>query len=473
MNKTIRSLLSGSALVCVGFAPALVNAQSMNQEQMLRRMEALESELQALKGQMATTQATAATAQAAAQKAAADNSGVKVSTAGGIKVETTDGNFSASLGGRLLVDQAFYDEDKTRMGDGAEVRSIRLDVTGQVYKDWIYKLQADFGVGINNGSAVLKDTYFGYQGWGPLVEILAGNYLEPISLDNMTSNKYTTFMEPALPQQTLQDRRLGVQVTARGSNWTAAGGIFSANVDTTGNDPAGEGDSGWDLSGRFTYAPIMTKTEVVHLGFGINDRNPNSEALRYRARPESHETGARLIDTGAIANVTDAITFEPEAAVVLGPFHSEAEYQWLTVHRGAGSPDLDFHGWYAVAGWFLTGEVRPYQLKDTPYSADFARVKPLHNLGDGGFGAFEVAARYSSLDLSDANVRGGGERDVTLGLNWYVNPFVRFMFNYVKVDTDNEANPAGLGNAANLIPGNANAGNDDPSIFQLRGQVDF
>ena len=229
-------------------------------------------------------------------------------------METTDGNFSASLGGRLLVDQAFYDEDKTRMGDGAEVRSIRLDVTGQVYKDWIYKLQADFGAGINNGSAVLKDTYFGYQGWGPMFEILAGNYLEPISLDNMTSNKYTTFMEPALPQQTLQDRRLGVQVTARGSNWTAAGGIFSANVDTTANDPGGEGDSGWDLSGRFTYAPIMTKTALVHLGFGINDRNPNSEALRYRARPESHETGARLIDTGAITNVANALTIEPEAA---------------------------------------------------------------------------------------------------------------------------------------------------------------
>jgi phosphate-selective porin OprO/OprP len=277
-------------------------------------------------------------------------------------------------------------------------------------------------------------------------------------------------MEPALPQQTLLGRRVGAQATARGANWTAAGGLFSSVAADTA--PA-ETDSGWALAGRFTFAPILTKTEVLHLGIGVQDYGPNNETLRYRARPESHVTGARFIDTGAagIANADSVITVQPEIAAVFGPVHAAAEYQWTEVKRSAGSPDLNFGGWYAQLGWFITGEVRPYQMKDTPYSADFGRVKPLHSVGDGGFGAFEVAARYSALDLSSENVRGGGERNITLGLNWYLNPFARLMFNYVKVNNDNEA----LGNAAvaNLLPGVTSGSDDDPSIYEMRAQIDF
>jgi len=193
--------------------------------------------------------------------------------------------------------------------------------------------------------------------------------------------------------------------------------------------------------------------------------------VRYRARPESHVTAARFIDTGAagITNANNAVIYQPELALVFGSFHMQGEYQWLNVERGNGSPTLNFHGWYAQAGWFLTGEVRRYLIRDTPDSATFGRVRPRNNLGDGGFGAFEIAARYSGLDLSDRDVRGGTERNITLGLNWYVNPYMRFMFNYIRVNNDNEA----LGNVANLIPPNANGSNDDPRVYQLRGQVDF
>jgi phosphate-selective porin OprO/OprP len=487
MPRVVPTLLAQALFATV---PVAVEAQTSDPLQ--ARIEALERELAALKSEIraradaekkaasapaaaaaaptvATAPAVAAVPAAAAPPTAAGPD-VKVTTPGGIRVETSDGNFSAVLGGRLFVDQAFYDEDKTRMGDGAEIRSARIEIGGTLYKDWFYKIQADFGAGVGSGSAVFKDAYIGYQGIAPF-EFTVGNQLEPISLDALTSGKYLTFMEPALPVQSLPDRRLGAKVSARGSNWTAAAGLFSSNVDTTANDPAGEGDSGWDVGGRVTFAPLFNDTQLVHLGFAVNDRNPNSEILRYRARPESHVTAARFIDTGAagITNANNAVIYQPELALVFGSFHMQGEYQWLNVERGNGSPTLNFHGWYAQAGWFLTGEVRRYLIRDTPDSATFGRVRPRNNLGDGGFGAFEIAARYSGLDLSDRDVRGGTERNITLGLNWYVNPYMRFMFNYIRVNNDNEA----LGNVANLIPPNANGSNDDPRIYQLRGQVDF
>jgi phosphate-selective porin OprO/OprP len=54
-------------------------------------------------------------------------------------------------------------------------------------------------------------------------------------------------------------------------------------------------------------------------------------------------------------------------------------------------------------------------------------------VGKGGFGAWEVVARYSTTDLSDAAIAGGEERNVTLGLNWYPAPSLRFMLDYVHV----------------------------------------
>ena len=50
---------------------------------------------------------------------------------------------------------------------------------------------------------------------------------------------------------------------------------------------------------------------------------------------------------------------------------------------------------------------------------------------NSGWGAFQVAARYSRLDLNSGAVQGGELRDTTLGINWYLNPALRWSFNYV------------------------------------------
>jgi len=65
-------------------------------------------------------------------------------------------------------------------------------------------------------------------------------------------------------------------------------------------------------------------------------------------------------------------------------------------------------------------------------------VKPKTNfsLKNGGWGAWQVAARYSHLDLDDHNIRGGNEDNITLGVNWHWNPNVRVMLNYVMASVD-------------------------------------
>jgi phosphate-selective porin OprO/OprP len=42
-----------------------------------------------------------------------------------------------------------------------------------------------------------------------------------------------------------------------------------------------------------------------------------------------------------------------------------------------------------------------------------------------------VATRWSSINLTDSGISGGRLNDITLGVNWYLNPYTRIMWNYI------------------------------------------
>ena len=87
-------------------------------------------------------------------------------------------------------------------------------------------------------------------------------------------------------------------------------------------------------------------------------------------------------------------------------------------------------------GYFLTGESRGYDKRMGKYD----RVKPLENFflvrdENGrvqyGLGAWELAYRYSYLNLNDSSIQGGVYSEHTVGLNWYWNPNIKFQINYI------------------------------------------
>jgi phosphate-selective porin OprO/OprP len=113
---------------------------------------------------------------------------------------------------------------------------------------------------------------------------------------------------------------------------------------------------------------------------------------------------------------------------------------YVPVQQTAG-PDLDFHGGYAYVSYFLTGEHRPY-IKDQgihgrviPFE-NFFRVRSCDGPIVTGKGAWEIAARVSYIDLTDENIVGGVEKNGTLGLNWYLNPYTRVKWEYIVAHLD-------------------------------------
>lgn len=390
--------------------------------------------------------------QAAEEKAEVDEklaeatkpSDVEISTNGGLKVKTRDGKFETKLGGRLQLDAATYGGEP-ELGDGTDVRRARLNLQGRMYYDWGFRLQYDF---VDEGSRGIKDAYVSYSGVEHL-ELKVGHFRDPFSLQTQTSTNDVMFMERSLPAAFDAGRHLGMMASTNHKHWTLAGGLFGDSVGNGGG--TGTEDEGWGVSSRVTWAPMNEKTEVLHLGLGLNYRETGgSNAARFRQQPETHVAGVNIVDTGSIAMVNDFMKVGAEIATVQGPFSAQAEYITTSVKRDSGS-DLDFDGWYAQASYFLTGESRQYK------DGKFSRISPKSIVGEGGIGAWELALRFSTLDLTDAEIDGGEADSLTLGMNWYPTATLRFTANYVDVLD---------------VKGGANDG-DEPSVFQLRSQWAF
>ena len=357
-----------------------------------------------------------------------DEAGWEVGWKDSFYFNSPDGDFKLKIGGRLHADWTFADADDSlesafgEIGDGSEFRRARLYLSGLLYGNVEFKLQYDFA----SGDADVKDAYIGFKDT-PVGNLRIGHIKEPFSLDELTSSKYLAFLERGLPNALAPSRNTGIQLSDRiGERFTWAVGAFRES-DGLG---LSEGDGKLNLTGRVTGLPIYLDSgrRLLHLGLGLSHKDLGEADFRLRQRPEAHQT-PRFVDTGSLA--TDAnLLANLELAVISGPFWASAEYLSADVDAPLlGDPS--FGGYTVEAGYFLTGEHRPYK----PSAATFSRVRPKRNFArGGGGGAWEIAVRASSLDLSDAGVDGGEMDNFALAVNWYVNPASRVALNFVHSD---------------------------------------
>lgn len=361
------------------------------------------------------------------------------------EVTSADKEFSLRVGGRIQADAATYSEDSRKHNDGTEMRRARLFVQGTLWDAWKYKLQYDF---VNSGSSGIADAYIQYtasKAW----KFTVGHFKQPFSLQNMTSSKYITFTERGLPHLFTPGRGIGVGVGRSSQNWSLNAGIFGEGIDGA----SGDEDEGFALTGRATVAPILTKQQHLHLGASASYQNSGSiDAIRFRDRPESHVTNTREVDSGSI-NADSNLRAVGEAAYTFGSFSLQSEFYYVDIDRDGASPDLDFSGYYAEASWFLTDDMRNYSGSKGSYG----KVKPRSIVGKGGMGAWQLAVRFSSVDLNDGDITGGNAQNLSLGLNWFATNNIRMSANYVNVLD---------------VEGGAGAG-DEPEAFQMRAQVEF
>jgi len=426
------------------------------------REEAEQREAGVRAAQQAADKAVAVAAAAPAVSSGPEDWSFKWSN--GFKLERNDGFHKFKFGGRIQNDWAAIGRDDNlkdvfSQGTGTEFRRARIFFEGTLYEQLFFKAQYDFA----DGDTDFNDVYVGLKGLGWLGQMQVGHAKEPFSLEQMTSSKYLTFMERSLANAFVPGRNTGfaAQNTLLEKKLLWQVGAYR-NADDFGDGFSDNGD--YNITARLAGVPIYADegSKVLHLGASYSHQFRGGDfAERYRQRPESH-LADRIVDTqspnGADIPTNGVDLMDVAAAVVWGPASAQAEYIHAFVD-GDGVSDTDYWGSYIEASYFLTGEHRNYELG----KGRFGRVKPKENFNSrtGHWGAWEVAARFSYLDLNDDFVKGGEVWDVTLGLNWYLYPNARISLNYIHSEVDDR-----------LTTFNPNL-DGDANIGQMRFQIDF
>lgn len=342
---------------------------------------------------------------------------VEVTTHGGIKVATTDGEFETRLRGRLMVDAADYRGDP-EMGDGTNIRRARLAWTGKIYRDWGFQLDYDFTEG-----GKLRDSFIGYYGFED-TRIRTGLMEIPFQLQYRGNSSNSQLIERSLLGAFGGDRYIGLMTDTKKQHWTTALGLFGETA-TTQNPIV---DEGWGIGARLTLAPINNETDrLLHFGVASIYRNvEDGGVIEFSDEPEARVAGNNIVDTGDIENVNSFTRYGLELAMVIGRMSAQSEYVLTTVDRSL-TEDLQFSGWHFQTGFFLTDDSLNYER------GDFGSPSPNLRVGAGGIGAWELTWRYSSLDLNNNSINGGEIQNMTFGVNWYPVPLLRFSANYINV----------------------------------------
>jgi phosphate-selective porin OprO/OprP len=364
---------------------------------------------------------------------------------------------SGKVGAKFAVDAAAYATGPQFQGfdDGIELRRARVYAKGDCLL--LLPVSYELEVGYVPNEFYIENSYLAFRNIDWIGDFKVGQYQPPMGLDAITSSRDITLMETAAPMEALAPGvnagiEIGRPVFNQRATWKL--GLFTDGV---GQDVGDATKNYGRAISRITALPIYRanpdhpdSATLLHLGLSANVLYSASSSVRYRSRPESH-LAPYVIDTGDMT-AEGALVAGAEAAWVNGPFSVQGEYLRSWVREDNGQVP-SFGGFYASVSWFLTGESRPYDRQQ----ACFARVIPRHNFdwGKTGWGAWEIAGRFSYVDLDSADVHGGRLSMVMTGVNWYLYSHLKCRFEY------------GFGHVSGRQPeGNLN-------IFQTRIEVDF
>ena len=359
------------------------------------------------------------------------------------------GGTELSLGGNLQYDLNRFSGDGyngAALEDDDAWRRQELGLT--LRRKGVYELGVtyDFHARSWNDVALRVETkaVFGRD----LGKVRIGQMKVPLGFEGNTGTRAVSFLEASLPTQAFyENRRSGIDWAFERERYIANVGYFFES-DLQGNN---KGDT---AAFRLAWTPRKAAGDVLHLGIAAAQERPDSEvnglgvtvhpSVRWRAKPEATLTPYRFVDSGTLSRVDRIDRTGLEALWIRGPWSLQGEYLRQKTTRELGLPSYSADGGYVLGSWLVTGESRGYS------GGNVTNPKP-----KGRYGAVELLARYSRIDLDSDGISGGQEHNWTLGANWYITPYLKFQANYVKSDATRGALSA------------------DPSVFQLRAQMHF
>jgi phosphate-selective porin OprO/OprP len=472
MLRFSASLFVGAAFVALS-GPALAQGQKPAQAKPDPRVEALEQKLRDVEQRLAEIKA--AETQNDNRAAVMD---LKRSTSnqykdlsdrldnrpavrlddGRFTVASPNGDFSLALRSLVQFDYGYFAQgknpDSVDLNSGSNFRRAQIGLVGTAWRDWSYNFTYDFGGNGIEKNGYIYYAYLEYDGLKPFA-IRAGAMAPFVGIEDATGSGDLQFLERPSSVDIARNiagapGREGIEAFVQGDTYLvslAYTGKKTTDAATFDSQQALVGRTSW-LAVSNSNMKLLLDADFTHV-FRLADAAPNTTApnvFSFSNGPELAVDASKTVNTGNIdaGSVTE---FGFESAAEYGGLYGQGGWFHYGVTRHTALPNPDFSGWYVQAAYSLTGEQHAYD----PTTASFRSLRPDHPLGTrGGWGAWEVTARYSNIDLdfmpfaaTAAGGIAGGQQDVwNVGVNWYPTNGLRFMVNYYNIHVDHVNAPA-------------------------------
>jgi phosphate-selective porin OprO and OprP len=426
-------------------------------------------------------------------------------TNNGLWFESPDKVFQFHVGGRTQMDTSFFSADNQvqhgpkgigNLRDGVDARRMRVRLEGAMYENMLFCTEFDFinssipqgrtGAGpptsVANtpaaGIPVPLDLWVTFRNIPYIGHIRIGNQKEPMGFERLSSSRFLNFMERSYnndafyaPYDNGFVPGISTFSTYADRNGTYALGVFKNVTNPYAYDVGG---GNYKVTGRLTGLLLYEDEglEVMHLGISARESGYDNGFQRFRVRGDERagisNTWPLYANTPVFAGHGGQQDLNLESVNVFGPWTIDAEYLFHWSHNAelpkqSSVGTVFYSGGYVEVLYFLTGEHRAYVRE----SGLFDRVVPRKDAywvegkkgapNEHGFGAWQVGVRYNYLNLNDKGIDGGMLNDLTFGLNWFINPNMKFQANY---SLTSRGSPGGLSNG--LIQG-----------FGMRYAMDF
>ncbi|HZS08152.1 MAG TPA: porin [Blastocatellia bacterium] len=336
-------------------------------------------------------------------------------------LRSTDGNFETNITGYVQFDGRGYQEGN-HPANTFLVRRARLAAEGKLFRYFDYKVQADLA---DTNGTLLRDAYVNVHRIDAL-QFRFGHFKEPFSQEELRSSSNLDFVERSLANNLAPSRSPGLMVSGvinKGTFEYQAGLFNGKGLQALNTTSTPEGV----LRLRATPWKASSSIWLRGLSFGgAVARGRSQGGLSIRGQSESRSFTFFTPEPVA-GKITRA---NGEVSWLAGPASFRAEYDQTSQGRenlgpgGTNLPGVVGKAYMAQFTYLITGE----------YKTD-TTINPRRNLfgdgrGDAGFGAWELKARYSNLQISDSTARSNRADSFYFGTNWYLNRFVRHVVDF-------------------------------------------
>ncbi|MCE9583165.1 MAG: OprO/OprP family phosphate-selective porin [Planctomycetes bacterium] len=411
----------------------------------------------------------------------AETGGVPISLAydDGLHFRSGDGKLDFTLNGDLITHGTFYQHGEARGKDTFTIKEAQVTLEGKMFERWLVHV----GMELRPGAEALYEGYVEFDVWG-LAKLRAGQFLLPYSEEAFEYVKWQDMPENSLVDLHAPGRDIGIMAYSE---------LFSGVLDYSvgvynGNGPLGSDDnSDKEVAATLGVSPLawvkLDWLRHFHIGVAATSGRHTGNANELPLPPLVPASGSE-VQTGS-AGMSPGFTpvredgrrqrASADLALTVGPVEFNTQISNFTTGLDSDGSRSRYRSWGNrwSLGFWLGGS------RDSGH-----RPTVDHPLFDGGPGAFQFVARYSTLTMDDDYLKRAGfagterVREFAVCANWYPNSHVRVSVMLTDVKYSRRGIPVGDPLPLTGTPGVS--GNDrfarlidDEKVLIVRVQVDF